>query len=89
MASNKAEMTPASPETKSQRAVTAFSFASVGLEMGVAVFLGWALGQWLDQKFDTEPWLMLVFVLAGVGAGLKAILRAANQARSQFDESNQ
>ncbi len=77
------------PKNKGRRAFDAYSMASVGIEMGVAVFIGWAFGQWLDRKFDTEPWLMLVFLLVGVGASLKAVLRAANKAKSQFGESKE
>ena len=78
-----------SPKSKTQRAYEAFSLASLGLEMGVAVFLGWALGQWLDRKFGTDPWLMLFFLLIGVAAGFKAVFRVVRQAKSDFEESNE
>jgi hypothetical protein len=40
--------------------------ASVGLEMAVATVLGWGIGTWLDNRFDTGPWLMLLFLLLGI-----------------------
>lgn len=54
--------------------------SSVGLEMGVAVLIGWALGSWLDRRFGTAPWLMIVFLLFGVAAGFKGLYRAAREA---------
>ncbi|MCG8424438.1 MAG: AtpZ/AtpI family protein [Proteobacteria bacterium] len=81
-------MTSANEKTKGRKAFEAYSLASVGLEMGVAVFLGWLVGQWLDKKFDTDPWLMLVFLLVGIAAGFKALLRAAKQAKSSIRESD-
>ena len=44
--------------------------------MGVAVVIGWWFGSWLDRKLDTEPWLMIVFLLFGVAAGFMALYRA-------------
>ncbi|MBI4509235.1 MAG: AtpZ/AtpI family protein [Deltaproteobacteria bacterium] len=54
--------------------------ASVGLEMGIAVALGWAVGSWLDSKLHTTPWLMLLFLLFGVVAGFKGLYAAAREA---------
>ena len=56
--------------------------SSVGIEMGVAVVIGWAIGFWLDRRFDTGPWLMVIFLLFGVAAGFKGMIRAAREARS-------
>jgi len=66
--------------TEKGRAIAkAFRFASVGLEMGVAVAIGWGIGTWLDSKLGTKPWLMLVFLLFGVAAGFKAVYTAARK----------
>jgi ATP synthase protein I len=56
-------------------------FASVGIEMAVATFIGWGIGSWLDRQFGTDPWLMLVFLLLGVAAGFKGVFRAAREAQ--------
>jgi ATP synthase protein I len=56
-------------------------FASLGIEMAVATFIGWGIGYWLDSQLGTEPWLMLVFLLLGVAAGFKGVLRAAREAQ--------
>ena len=54
-------------------------FSAVGLEISIAVALGFFFGRWLDQEAGTEPWLMLVFVVLGVGAGAKALVRVARK----------
>lgn len=51
--------------------------------MGVCVALGWGIGYWLDGRFGTQPWLMLVFLLFGVAAGFKALITTANKARDR------
>jgi ATP synthase protein I len=56
--------------------------------MAVATFIGWGIGYWLDLQFGTEPWLMLVFLLLGVAAGFKGVLRAAREAQEILKESD-
>ena len=47
----------------------------VALEMiassGVCGFIGW----YLDGFFDTKPWILLVFLLLGIAAGLRSVFR--------------
>jgi len=50
-------------------------FSSVGLELGAAVVGGMFLGQWLDGRFGTAPWLMIVFLALGMAAGFRSIFR--------------
>ncbi len=51
--------------------------SSVGLEMAVATGIGWGIGYWLDSKYGTGPWLMLVGLLFGVAAGFNGLIRTA------------
>jgi ATP synthase protein I len=55
----------------------ALQVSSVGIEMAVAIAIGWGFGFWLDRQLDSGPWLMLVFLLLGVAAGFKGLLRTA------------
>ncbi|GAW93829.1 AtpZ/AtpI family protein [Calderihabitans maritimus] len=41
--------------------------ASFGISTAVRIGLGWYAGNYLDQKFQTSPFLMFVGVLLGVG----------------------
>jgi ATP synthase protein I len=54
--------------------------SSIGIEMGVAVFVGWLIGHYLDKAFGTDPWLMVLFLLLGVAAGFKGMVAAAREA---------
>ena len=58
----------------------AMRLASVGLELALSVIVGFFLGYWLDQRFDTAPVLSLVFLLLGTVAGMRGLFRAARRA---------
>lgn len=46
---------------------------TLGLQLVVSVVLGFLLGQWLDGLLHTTPWLTIVGVVVGVGAGFFGI----------------
>lgn len=48
---------------------------SIGMLILLSTLIGLALGNWLDGKFGTAPWLAFVFTLAGVAAGLYETIR--------------
>lgn len=55
----------------------------------VGVFVGW----YLDQLFDTKPWLMIIMIMVGAAAGIMNVMRAAKQLvikepHDEDDESN-
>jgi ATP synthase protein I len=49
------------------------TYGSLGLEMGVSVAIGIAIGYYLDSKFQTSPILTLVFLVFGLIAGMKRL----------------
>jgi len=49
------------------------SYASVGLQFAVAIVLSVYLGQWLDRRFGTAPWLLLLSLLLGAGGTFYSI----------------
>jgi ATP synthase protein I len=55
--------------------------ASVGIEFAISVVIGLLGGQWLDGRFGTEPYLMIVGLLFGVTAGFRGLIRAARTAQ--------
>lgn len=55
-------------------------FSAVGLEMGIAVAIGYVAGTWLDSKLGTEPYLMVVMLIFGIGAAFNAVYFAAKRA---------
>lgn len=50
-------------------------FSYLGLFFGIAVLIGCLFGKWLDRKFGTSPWLMMVGALLGIAAGFKELYR--------------
>jgi ATP synthase protein I len=63
-----------------KRAYDALSASSVGLEMGLSVVIGLLIGYGLDAKLGSGPWLMLLFMLFGLVAGFRGVLRAVKRA---------
>jgi len=65
----------------------AATVASVGIEMGLAVVVGWFIGYSLDNWLGTGPYMMLLWTLCGIAAGFKGLWRVAQQAKKQDEAS--
>lgn len=65
----------------------AWRLASVGIELALSVVIGLLGGQWLDGRFGTEPYLMIVGLLLGVTAGMRGLIRAAKSAQRAASEN--
>lgn len=52
-----------------------WDYAQIGLELAVAVLLGFWAGYRLDKKFGTAPWLMLGGAAGGLAAGFYLVAR--------------
>jgi ATP synthase protein I len=48
---------------------------AVGIEIAVAICIGYLGGHYLDRKLGTQPWLSYLGLLAGIGAAVKALVR--------------
>lgn len=60
-------------------------FSTIGLEMGFSVVIGLLIGIYLDRHFKTEPWMTIVFLLFGVAAAFRVIIRAAKESQQEDD----
>jgi len=49
--------------------------STIGIELAVSIVIGLAFGLYLDKKFDTSPWLTLIFLVLGIIAGYRNIFR--------------
>jgi len=54
--------------------------------MGASVVIGLLVGVWLDNHFDTNPWLTLLFLGFGFTAAVKSVMRAIR--KGIFEEEN-
>jgi ATP synthase protein I len=58
-------------------------FSAVGLELGLSVIVGLVIGQWLDNRFGTAPWLLLLFLVFGMVAGFRSVYRLLRDLNEQ------
>ena len=65
---------------QSRRMYEGLSASAAGLELGISVAVGALFGAWLDGKLGTAPWLLIVFLILGVIAGFRGVLRAVARA---------
>lgn len=60
-------------------------FAGVGIQFAVSILVFLYVGQWLDRKLGTAPWLLIIGVFLGAGASFYSMYRKlmAAQARDE------
>lgn len=56
-------------------------FSSLGLAVALSIFIGLAIGVYLDGRFDTTPWLTLIGLGMGIAAGYRNIGLAIKKSR--------
>ena len=61
--------------------VSGGEFAGIGLQFAVVILVFTAVGVWLDRRFGTSPWFLLVFVFAGAGGGFYSMYRKVTAAQ--------
>ena len=52
-----------------------FRFVGIGFELVAPVIIGVFGGRWLDRRFGTDPWLLLVLTVLGAVAGMINLVR--------------
>lgn len=50
-------------------------YLGLGMQFAGSIVLFLFLGQWLDGKLGTEPWLLLLGVFVGASAGFYSLYR--------------
>jgi len=64
-------------------------FSSIGIQMGLIIFLFSWLGVFLDEHYSNEtPWFTLVLSLLGVIGSMALIIRAVIKLNKRNDSSN-
>ena len=48
-------------------------YSSLGLSVALAIFIGLAVGVFLDRRFETTPWFTLIFLVLGIIGGFRNI----------------
>lgn len=53
--------------------------SSLALMLPSSIAVGLFFGYWLDKRLGTDPWMLMIFTLLGVAAGLIALLRGVSK----------
>jgi F0F1-type ATP synthase assembly protein I len=60
-------------------------YATLGLDMVLAIVVGLLGGRWLDQRLGTRGWLMVIGFLFGVAASFNILFKAARRLREETE----
>jgi ATP synthase protein I len=64
-----------------------------GIQLATSVVVMFFLGRWLDDRFGTSPWLMIVGTFLGLGAGLfsfiKTIITMDSKEKEERNDRNE
>lgn len=61
----------------------------VTVELAAGLAVGVAIGYFLDQWLGTRPWLMILFLFLGMGAGVRNVQRAARDLMRAAEEEEE
>ena len=69
-------MTAKDPDSDRYKQVRIYGLlSSIPGFLVVPPVVGALAGQWLDRRFNTAPWLTLVFLFLGFGAAVRLVVR--------------
>lgn len=71
-----------SAEELGRRAKSIGSLGIIPMILAIGPIVGLLIGQFLDQKFDTSPWLTILFLIFGFVAAIKEMIKLLNKANS-------
>lgn len=58
------------------------------MELVAGLGIGFAVGYGLDSLFGTKPFLMVIFIFLGLAAGVKTMMRTAEEIGAQAMQGN-
>jgi ATP synthase protein I len=59
--------------SKKETFVSLLGYSTLGIEMGVSLAIGIAMGYFLDIYFKTKPLLTIIFMIFGIIAGMRRL----------------
>lgn len=60
----------------------------IGFTMAASILGGYFLGSYLDSKFGTAPWLLIVFLLMSITAGFLEVYNILKKAMRETTNNN-
>ena len=61
-------------------------YLTLGIQLAVTVVAFFFIGKYLDEKFGTTPWLMVIAIMFGSIGGLIKFFRTVMELTKQEDE---
>lgn len=61
------------------------TYAGHGLGFAVSILLFLKIGEWLDRKLGTAPWLLIIGVFVGAGGSFYSMYRSLMAAQARED----
>jgi ATP synthase protein I len=73
------------PNSGGDRGASGGDLAGAGIQFALAIIVFLFVGQWLDRRLGTTPWMLIIGVAVGASAGFYALYRKlmAAQAREE------
>jgi ATP synthase protein I len=62
--------------------------STVGIQLVLSTFVGFGMGYFLDRFLGTSPWLTAIFLILGIVAGFRELLRVARRQNGSDKKSN-
>lgn len=75
-------------DKKNDTVKSMLSYSALGLEMGLCVAIGLAIGYFLDKHFLTYPVMSIIFMIIGILAALKSIYTLAKKMEKENERNN-
>lgn len=54
-------------------------FSAIGIELAASIAVGAFIGYWMDIWLDTSPWFLIFWVLCGIFAGFRSLIRVTKK----------
>ncbi|MDI6802358.1 MAG: AtpZ/AtpI family protein [Bacteroidota bacterium] len=66
----------------------AMPYLAIGVQMAAMVIIMFLVGKWADDKFSTQPWLMIVGIFFGISAGFYHFFKFVSAESKKSNTSN-
>lgn len=73
------------PRQHPDKGVSVGEYAGLGIQFAASIVVFLYVGQWLDRKLGTAPWLLLVGVFLGAGGSFYSMYRRLMIAQARED----
>jgi len=54
-------------------------YASLGIQLVITIVIGAYIGWWLDGRYDTSPWFLIILTFFGAIAGMVNFIKTATK----------